>query len=248
MKNLLAAFFKAQQEFPAPVKDAVNPAYKSRYATLGAVQDAAFPTLWKYGLLALQSARTEVTDHGLLVYVATTLYHVESGESMTQEMGVPPVKVDPQGVGSALSYLKRYSLMTALGLVADDDDDGNAASSQSAPNRTGGPQNRTNVPQGANPQPAAAKPNSAPPAQPQGVQDVPPNSPRATLHLEGVRRYGTQAEWERQQPAVAQWASRNRTDKIASLNDPEIERVLAGWARKDARAKQPEQPESVIHY
>lgn len=127
MKNLLGALLKAQQEFPILVKDAANPAYRSRYATLGAVQEAAFPILSKHGLVVLQSVRTEVTDRGLMVYVGATLYHVESGESTTQELGMLPAKQDPQGVGSAITYGRRYLLMTMLGLVPDDDD-GNAAS------------------------------------------------------------------------------------------------------------------------
>jgi hypothetical protein len=127
MKNLLGALLKAQQEFPALVKDAANPAFRSRYATLGAVQEAAFPILAKHGLVVLQSVRTDLTDRGLVVYVGATLFHVESGEQVQQEVGMIPAKQDPQGVGSAITYGRRYLLMTMLGLVPDDDD-GNAAS------------------------------------------------------------------------------------------------------------------------
>lgn len=127
MKNLLGALLNAQQEFPVLVKDATNPAYRSRYATLSAVQEAAFPALHKHGLVVLQSARTEVTEVGLLVYVGATLFHVESGESLVQELGLSPTRTDPQGIGSAITYGRRYVLMTLLGLAADDDD-GNGAS------------------------------------------------------------------------------------------------------------------------
>lgn len=126
-KNLLGALLKAQQEFPTLVKDATNPAFRSRYATLGAVQEAAFPVLHKHGLVVLQSVRTEVTEIGLVVYVGATLYHVESGENTVQELGLSPSRPDPQGVGSAITYGRRYLLMTLLGLAADDDD-GNGAS------------------------------------------------------------------------------------------------------------------------
>jgi hypothetical protein len=132
MKTLAAAFLKAQQEFPAVVKDASNPAYKSRYATLGAVQDAAFPVLAKYGLVIFQSVRSELLEDGrLFVRVGAALWHVESGENIAQELGMIPVKQDPQGVGSVVSYMRRYLLMTMLGLVPDDDD-GNAASNNNA--------------------------------------------------------------------------------------------------------------------
>lgn len=122
MKNLLGALLKAQSEFPTLVKDASNPAYRSRYATLAAVQEAAFPILQKNGLIVLQSVRTDVADGRLIVYVGGTLFHVESGESTTQELGMVPARQDPQGVGSAITYGRRYLLMTMLGLVPDDDD------------------------------------------------------------------------------------------------------------------------------
>lgn len=236
MQNLMAAFLKAQQEFPTVVKDAMNPAFRSKYATLGAVQDAAFPVLHKHGLVAFQAARSELTDKGLMVYVAATLCHVESGEMITQELGVMPGKQDPQGVGSALSYLRRYTLMTMLGLVADDDDDGNAAA-QVAPNRTGAPQNRTNVPQGSTTPPATQKPGLAPPAQPQGTP--PPAALRQTLHTTAVARFGSPESWQRNQQAAALWASGDRTDDLAQLSDAEIRRILTGWAKKDAQSKQP---------
>lgn len=127
MKNLLGALLEAQQDFPALVTDATNPAYRSRYATLGAVQEVALPVLYKHGLVVLQSVRTEMSDKGLIVYVGATLHHVESGEETSQELGMLPARQDPQGIGSAITYGRRYLLMTMLGLVADDDD-GNAAS------------------------------------------------------------------------------------------------------------------------
>ncbi len=127
MKNLLGALLKAQQDFPVLITDATNPAYRSRYATLSAVQEVAFPVLHKHGLVVLQSVRTEVTEKGIIVFVGAMLHHVESGEETFQELGMLPARQDAQGVGSAITYGRRYLLMTMLGLVADDDD-GNAAS------------------------------------------------------------------------------------------------------------------------
>ncbi len=139
MKNLLGALLKAQQEFPTLVKDATNPAFRSRYATLGAVQDAAFPILAKHGLVVLQSVRTDLSERGLIVYVGATLFHVESGEQVQQELGMIPAKQDPQAIGSAITYGRRYLLMTILGLVPDDDD-GNGASAVGMPGATRLPQ------------------------------------------------------------------------------------------------------------
>lgn len=131
MKNLLAAFLKAQQEFAPVPKGGTNPAFKSRYATLGDVQETAFPVLNKYGLVVTQSVRTEWLERGPIVYVGAALWHAESGEALQQEIALTPTKSDPQGIGSAISYGRRYLLLTMLGLSMDDDD-GNAASTQTA--------------------------------------------------------------------------------------------------------------------
>lgn len=140
MKNLYAALLKAQAEFSPVPKDGANPAFRSRYATLGSVQETAFPILHKHGLVVLQSVRTEWAERGPIVYVGAALVHVESGELTSQELGLVPVKTDPQGIGSAISYGRRYILLTMLGLTADDDD-GNAASgaAQMAPQRSAPP-------------------------------------------------------------------------------------------------------------
>lgn len=172
MKNLLGALLKAQQEFPALVKDATNPAFRSRYATLAAVQDAAFPVLHKHGLVILQSVRTEVTEIGLLVFVGATLYHVESGESVLQELGLSPSKTDPQGIGSAITYGRRYLLMTMLGLAADDDD-GNGASMGGA-RLVGGMRGGSNM---------APRPRMNP-----GAPDLAPNGMANGAHTNGVAK------------------------------------------------------------
>jgi hypothetical protein len=132
MKNLYAALLKAQVAMPALIKDATNPAFRSSYATLAQVQEAAFPALHANGLLVMQSARTDFRENGaLVVCVSVALVHAESGELTNFELALPPSKTDPQGIGSALTYGRRYALMTLLGL-APDDDDGNAASGQGA--------------------------------------------------------------------------------------------------------------------
>jgi hypothetical protein len=56
------------------------------------------------------------------------LVHAESGTELRGEMALLPAKADPQGQGSAITYARRYALMAVLGLVADEDDDGNEGS------------------------------------------------------------------------------------------------------------------------
>lgn len=150
MKNLYSALLAAQREFAPVPKDGRNPAFRSTYATLGAVQETAFPVLHKHGLLVIQSARTDwLTNGSPVVTVGATLVHAESGESISQELGLMPAKVDPQGIGSAISYGRRYILLTMLGLSADDDDGQAASRPAQAPQpqaRQGAPQNGKALP------------------------------------------------------------------------------------------------------
>jgi hypothetical protein len=118
------ALVKAQGELSHAIKDATNPHFKTKYADLGAVWDAAKPVLKANKLAALQDV---VSADGALG-VRTRLLH-ESGQWI--EFDPPMIRLDKpnaQGAGSALTYGRRYSLSAALGVVADEDDDGNAAS------------------------------------------------------------------------------------------------------------------------
>lgn len=123
MKNIAAALVKAQRAFGPALKDKNNPAFRSKYADLGACIDAVQDALNANGIALLQQTREDATG----VTVETVLLH-ESGESWASgPLHVPAAKQDPQGYGSALTYARRYSLMAACG-IAPEDDDGNAAS------------------------------------------------------------------------------------------------------------------------
>jgi len=122
IKNLAAALVKAQAEIDGAVRSSVNPHFKSKYADLGAVMDAIKPALAKHGLGFVQ----ELSERDNGVYVETVIIH-ESGETYrTGKLPMPASKQDAHGYGSAISYAKRYSLMAAFGVPAEDDD-GNAA-------------------------------------------------------------------------------------------------------------------------
>lgn len=116
------ALAAAQAEIENVTKDKTNPAFKSQYATLAAVLDVCRPVLSKHGIALIQSPGND----GNAVTLTTTLAH-ESGEYMSSTVGVVPGKFDAQGLGSAVTYLRRYALAAICG-VAQEDDDGNAAS------------------------------------------------------------------------------------------------------------------------
>lgn len=120
---LFAAMAKAFPEIEGAAKDSHNPHFKSNYADLSSVVAAIKPALVKNGLFYIQLTHEQTGG----VCVETVLCH-SSGQQMSfGKLFVPSTKQDAQGYGSALSYCRRYSLMTAFG-VCPEDDDGNAAS------------------------------------------------------------------------------------------------------------------------
>ena len=122
MKNIYAAFVKAQTAFGPALKTSTNPHFKSKYVDLAACVEAVLDSLHANGIALVQ--RTHPDETG--VTVETVFIH-ESGEIMEGgKLHVPAAKQDPQGYGSALTYARRYSLMAACG-IAPEDDDGNAA-------------------------------------------------------------------------------------------------------------------------
>ena len=123
MKTIAAAFVKAKKAFAPALKDKTNPAFRSKYADLGACIDAVDDALLANGIAFYHETYEDLTG----ITVETVFMH-ESGEVMRfGKLHVPASKQDPQGYGSALTYCRRYSLMAACG-IAPEDDDGNAAS------------------------------------------------------------------------------------------------------------------------
>ncbi len=120
--NLVGALVVFQGKMTAVKKDATNPFYKSRYATLDTIWETIRKPLSENGLSV---AQTMDIENGKDV-LNTTLYHT-SGEWISGMQSVNPVKDDPQSLGSAISYARRYSLSALLGVVADEDDDANIA-------------------------------------------------------------------------------------------------------------------------
>ena len=119
---------KALGEFQEKVKhiplNKTNPFHKNKYADLTSILPIIRPTLRECGLTVFQP--TDTDDSGNPV-IHTVLSHI-SGQSIVSSLAMTPDKLNPQGIGAALTYGRRYALCSLLGIVADEDDDGNAAS------------------------------------------------------------------------------------------------------------------------
>jgi len=122
-KNISLALVEAQKNMTKATKQATNPHLRSKYADLGSVMDACLPALNEAGIAVIQPAGED--EHGR--YVETTLIHGETGEALSCRVPLIVQKNDMQGYGSAVTYARRYGLMTMAG-IAPEDDDGNAAS------------------------------------------------------------------------------------------------------------------------
>jgi len=123
--TLYSAMAKAFAAIESAVKDRENPHFKSKYADLTSVINAIKPPLIANGLWFMQMTH----EHDKGVCIETIICH-ESGEQLSfGKLFVPASKTDAQGYGSALSYARSYSLVTAFG-VPTEDDDGNAATAK----------------------------------------------------------------------------------------------------------------------
>jgi hypothetical protein len=123
-KNQQIAYSKALVaavgELSNVAKTAANPYFKSKYAPLDAIIDATRPILKKHGLAVIQQPLFSEGTAG----VETTIIH-EGGYSSTSTLLLPLKDQSPQGVGSAITYARRYALAAVLGIASEDDDDGN---------------------------------------------------------------------------------------------------------------------------
>jgi hypothetical protein len=123
-KTVHAALLAARREFDPVLKDLQNPHFKSKFASLSSVLAATDSALAKYGLCLIQYTR--VRENGAVLLI-TELVHVETNGTISSEYLLTPCKPnDPQAMGGALTYARRYSALAILG-VAPEDDDGETA-------------------------------------------------------------------------------------------------------------------------
>lgn len=113
MKELLLALSNVKKEVGKLSKTETNPFYKSKYFDINSLIEQVEPLLEKNGLLLLQPIENN--------NVKSIIYHVETQESVYSEINLG-VFSDPQKLGSAVTYYRRYTLQSLLGLQAEDDD------------------------------------------------------------------------------------------------------------------------------
>lgn len=129
VKELAAALVRVQKALKPAVKDSTNLHFNRKYADLSAVWDACRGPLNANDITALQ----DVTSDERGVSVCTILIHTSGEWIEFGPLTVPLTKMSAHEVGSATSYGKRYALAAAVGIVAEEDDDGNAAVASARP-------------------------------------------------------------------------------------------------------------------
>lgn len=120
IKNIAESLVTFSHHVGAITKDATNPFFKSKYATLGNILESIKEPLLQAGLIFTQHPDGEDS-------LTTILIDVDSGEFLQSTYNIKPAKNDPQALGSAITYARRYALSAILGLNCDADDDGNSA-------------------------------------------------------------------------------------------------------------------------
>jgi hypothetical protein len=132
INELASALAKAQAEIGSVQKDQDNPYFKSKFSSLSMVWETVKPSLTKHGISIVQMPGSDERGY----FVQTQIMH-SSGQWIRSTTYMKPSKEDPQGIGSLISYARRYALQ-AMVMACPDDDDGEMAMGRSnvAPART----------------------------------------------------------------------------------------------------------------
>ena len=123
VNEVYAKLIKAKSSFGKAIKNSINPHFGNKYVDLQSVLDAVTDALLENDLVISQTG-----EHNGNIFVLRTMLYDSSGDSI--DFGVMPIKTikdDAQSFGSALTYARRYALMSAFGLAPEDDDDGELA-------------------------------------------------------------------------------------------------------------------------
>ena len=124
-ESIYNKLYKVQREIGAISKDSTNPFYKSKYFDINSLIKQVTPILEKHKLLLLQPIKNG-EQHSII-------YDIDNGDSVESSLSLP-TNLDAQKIGSAITYYRRYTLQSLLGLQAEDDDGNNASSVKSVSN------------------------------------------------------------------------------------------------------------------
>jgi len=247
MKDLYAALVKAQSEMgrliageTAKVPTKAGGTYSYSYASLADVLAIAKPPLNANGIAIIQGA-PEIHYEGqrATVTVMTTLAH-ESGDTITEPLALVTGDVSPQGVGSAITYARRYGLQMICGLAPDSDDDGQRAAGKQAVQRAVQPAHRPPAPPAI--LPVKPKPQSEP--QPEdGDDEEMIDMLRRSFHAKFAHAMDGLNVDEARHWYVEQWSLRNTPDNVRTssneLTAAELADILERWDTPPARGKKP---------
>ena len=129
INEIVKALAKVQSEIQNPKKDANNPFFKSKYSTLDNVIDAYKDLCSKNDLVVLENPVSKVDENGkVLVGIEVQIMHASGQFLSFDPYLLSPVKNDPQGIGSGVTYARRYTLSSVFNIASEEDDDGNSAS------------------------------------------------------------------------------------------------------------------------
>lgn len=139
-KSLVEALLAAQREMPAVDRDGVNPHFKSKFTTLSHLLSKTRPVLNKHGIVLVQAPAMAEGK-----FVLRTILKHDSGDDLTFDAPLMPAKNDPQGQGSAITYMRRYSLAAALAIADQEDDDRNEATRPQSQTSNGSNQSNAKI-------------------------------------------------------------------------------------------------------
>lgn len=233
INELAAALSLAQGQMRPAKMNATNPFLKNRYADLGAVMDACRDVLTGNGLSFVQMAFTPPLEtFGLAVGVETMLMH-KSGQWLSEQFVLPvgdeKGKSIMQVAGSAISYARRYALASMLGIVADEDGDGNGTQKQKT---TQAPVNRQPAPlPPVKAVPPGVDPETGEVIAPDLFPDV-PESLRRQFHAVGAKCYGD--AWDDERPRLVKHITKGKTTSSKDITRDQMEKLIAGMDKKIA--------------
>lgn len=221
---LFEALAKAHSELTNPTRNAHvtvrmknGGTYNFKYATLDSILDLARPILARHGLAIVQSLNTD----GQKIRLDTYITHA-SGQWIKAQAPINPVEDGIKELGSAITYIRRYSLTALLGLCADEDDDGSAAHGHQS----------TQAPRSGN---QAPKPSTPPPAQPASKGDQATQAQQKALF--GLGKALGLAGKDDLLKALNGWLAREIPDRAAISSTSELTKAEASRIIESMKAK-----------